>query len=211
VKNNYNRIAPFYDRLVHFAFGDCQKKAQIAQLNQIDEKAKVLVVGGGSGLFLPELFRLKPAVKIDYLEPAPRMNRLAKNRLSRQELAEFQLLEESLEKADLKQGDYDVILTFFFFDLFPINKSKQLHAKLFKSLKKDGIWLIADFKPPQNKKQRLLIKSMFLFLHFTVKAQQKSIYSYEKLFSKQHFKLEQHKSHCNNLFFSSAYRKSSFS
>ena len=211
MKNNYNRIAPFYDRLVHFAFGGCQKKAQTAQLNQIDEKAKVLVVGGGSGLFLPELFRLKPAVKIDYLEPAPRMNRLAKNRLNRGELAQFQLLEESLEEAALKGSHYDGILTFFFFDLFPKAKSKQLHEKLFQSLKKDGIWLIADFNLPQNNKQKRLVKLMFLFLHFTVKAQQKSVYSYEKLFSKQHFKLEQHRKYCNNLFFSSAYRKSSFS
>lgn len=207
MKNNYNRIAPFYDRLVHLAFGDCQKKAQTAYLNQIDEKAKVLVIGGGSGLFLPELFRLKPDVRIDYLEPAPQMNRLAKTRLKKVELAQFLLLEESLENTELKKNHYDGILTFFFFDLFPKAKSKQLHEKLFQSLKKDGIWLISDFNSPQNDKQRRLVKLMFIFLHFTVKAAQKSIYSYEDLFSKKHFKLEQHKNHCNKLFFSSAYRK----
>ena len=207
MKNNYNRIAPFYDTLVRFAFGDCQKKAQTYYLSQIDESAKILVVGGGSGHFIPELFRLKPAIEIDYLEPAPKMIALAKKQLSSNASNQINFIEQKLEDVALTDQDYDCILTFFFFDIFKPKKSAQLHAKLLPSLKENGKWLMADFNPPQKLHQKLWIKLMFLFLHFSVRADQKSIYHYNTLFSKHSFSLEQSEEFCKKLFFSSVYRK----
>ena len=71
MSNNFNTIAPVYDFLAKMVFGRSLERAQAAFLSDLETKvkAKVLIVGGGTGKVL-ELLPEGLDLQIDYVEKA---------------------------------------------------------------------------------------------------------------------------------------------
>ncbi|WP_299986963.1 class I SAM-dependent methyltransferase [uncultured Pontibacter sp.] len=165
---NFNSIAPVYDGLSRLVFGNALRRAQVAHLSLIPAKAKVLLIGGGSGWLLEQLLRYSPLVKVTYLEASEKMLEMTRRRIGQRTPAALPNITFRLGTEDnLQHGEtYDVILTPFLLDLFPDERLVYLMDRLCNALHPQGLWLFSDFWPtqvPAPAWQRLLLRSMYTF------------------------------------------------
>jgi len=162
--NNYDKIAGWYDRLSRMVFFKSQVNAQVEQLSFIQEKSKILIVGGGTGWILEELDKISPeGLEITFVELSGNMIQLAKRR--KYGLSKVNFLHLPIEEF-VSQEEFDVVHTAFLFDNFSKDRIKQVFSKLHHLLKPSGIWLFSDFdyRKEQGKIwQSWMLKSMYAF------------------------------------------------
>ena len=58
--NGFDFIAPYYDKLASLVYGNAIKNSQHVFLDRIPKASRILVVGGGSGVFLSALHQEVP-------------------------------------------------------------------------------------------------------------------------------------------------------
>lgn len=137
--NKFNSIAPYYDQLASLIFGSSIRNAQTYYLKQVPAGAKVLVLGGGTGWWLKQLKRDSPHSKIWFIEASSEMlNRVDEN--SCDGLVCIHGTEE-----DIPSIQFDVVITYFFLDMFDEINMRRVIDRIKDSLKENGIWLISDF------------------------------------------------------------------
>ncbi|MCC9138578.1 class I SAM-dependent methyltransferase [Pontibacter silvestris] len=177
--SGFDRVAPFYDRLARLVFGKALQKAQLALLPHLSPKARVLLIGGGSGWLLEQLLSAHKHLNIYYLEASPAMLKLAEQRYRqyKQQHTCKVTFRVGTEQVLQVQDQFDIIITPFLLDLFPEQRLSQLMKKLNASLVSGGKWFFTDFSPvrqPPPLWQRLLEKSMYHFFRVLsdVKAQE---------------------------------------
>ncbi|MFD2245831.1 class I SAM-dependent methyltransferase [Pontibacter ruber] len=164
--SGFDRVSSFYDPLSRLVFGSALELAQLALLPFVPAKARMLLIGGGSGWLLEQLLRSGKELQILYLEASPNMLRKAQERTKasiKNTAVEFRLGTEDVLKA---HEQFDVVLTPFLLDLFPAPRLHDLMHRLHTALIPGGLWLFADFWPvtsPAPLWQHLLLKSMYVF------------------------------------------------
>ncbi|MBL3657737.1 class I SAM-dependent methyltransferase [Fulvivirga sediminis] len=204
MKNNFNLIAPIYDVLSWMVYGKELLRAQVEYLNVIPAGAKVLIIGGGTGACLESLNKLNIPLEIIYLEASSAMIERARRRGPLENLCiNYQLGTE----ADLR-GDFDVILTFFFLDLFSESNLKKIIQALYRSLKRDGIWLMADFRNTETLWQKQLIKVMYYFFRIVSRIEANGLLDLQEYLSHQPLRLINKKLFFHGMVASHLYRKS---
>ncbi|MFN8308448.1 MAG: class I SAM-dependent methyltransferase [Chitinophagales bacterium] len=158
--NNYNLLAPFYDFLAGSIFGQKLKLAQNIFLSSIPLNSKVLVIGGGTGIFLPEL--IKRTQRIHFVDHSEKMVQLAKQRI-RWFSPEMVFLTADVLEAPA--ASYDAIITFFFFDQFKMEKALALRAFLDTRTHAQTVWLVSDFciKSTTSPFHKFLLQLMYWF------------------------------------------------
>jgi len=169
--SGFDFVAAFYDPLARLVYGPALRQAQQAALVAgLPVGAPwVLIIGGGTGWVLGEVLRQRPRARILYLEASPRMQHQSQQWLQRhlpQHAAqvEFRLGTEAFL---LPQEQFDVVLTFFFLDLFEPARLRKIVGRLRAALAPDGLWLLADFGPPKAWWHRLLLGLMYRFFGLT--------------------------------------------
>lgn len=203
MKNNYNFIAPYYDFLVHIVFGQSIFHSQLEFLDLLPQKGKLLFIGGGSGKGLEALLKKRPQLKVTYLERSEKMISLSKKRIGNNQNVNF----TTAALPNLPDIHFDVVLTFFFFDIFDQTERKQLFYQLDAKLKVDGQWLISDFSIPKKWNHKIIEKLMFDFLKLTTSIASKHIRDYQKRFRLPNYECENRKSFYNHFIFAAVYRK----
>jgi len=162
--NNYNKIAKYYDFIARLVYQGSLVKAQVFLVKNIPAKSSVLIVGGGTGWILEEIAKIhSTGLSITYLEISSEMIALAKKKDCKQNEVHF--ICGAVENY-VDEKKYDIIFTAFLFDNFLPDKIKIVFGKLNEILKKDGVWLFADFVNDKRKNplwQRVLLKTMYLF------------------------------------------------
>ncbi|GAA4017599.1 hypothetical protein GCM10022408_34020 [Hymenobacter fastidiosus] len=166
----FDRVAAFYDPLSHFIFGQELQLAQQATLEALPlGHPYVLIIGGGSGWVLPEVLSRRPNARVLYVEASPMM--LVKSRETLLRLApkhatqvEFRL---GTETSLRPQESFDVIITFFFLDLFALARLRAVLDRLTAVRRRGAPWLLADFRPPQTRWQQALLVTMYRFFRLT--------------------------------------------
>jgi tRNA (cmo5U34)-methyltransferase len=141
--NNFDSVAPFYDSLSKLIFGNAIKQAQTAYLSEIMQRDNVLMLGGGTGWLLRELFVVNPSCKVWYIDASAKMIALSKKAIvnSNHKIVFIHGTEDSIPP-DIK---FDVIITNFYLDLFPRESCNKVIHKIGSALHAGGIWLISDF------------------------------------------------------------------
>ncbi len=155
----FDAIAPFYDLLKRIVFQSAIKKAAIYYINEIPDHAQVLVLGGGTGELLSYF---KAGQSITYIEQSQKMISLAKKR-------KFNCSVDFIQKDFLlyePKKKFNAIVTPFFLDCFTEAELSVVFRKLQPILKKNGLWLQADFYA-QNKFQAHITKGMYWFFRKT--------------------------------------------
>jgi len=163
----FDFISLYYDRLSKLVFGAALENAKTSLYANIPNGAKLLFVGGGTGLPLLTLLSKNQNLKIDFVDSSNKMIAIAKKRTESYTNVKFHTV-------DIKQfaGDsYDFIITEFFFDLFTKDSCVKLIASLSKKLNRNGVWIDTDFRKPQNIKSRLILKSMYQFFKIFAKVE----------------------------------------
>jgi ubiquinone/menaquinone biosynthesis C-methylase UbiE len=208
MKNNYDKIAGYYDRLSRIVFGQSIINAQRCLLPYIKENSTLLVVGGGTGWILEEIAGIRPAgLEITYVEISAGMIELAQKRNYKQNNVQF--VHESVETF-IPLHTYDVILTPFLFDNFSAVNAPVIFDKLDAVLKPEGHWLFADFVYDSREGklwQKLLLKTMYTFFRLVCNIEASALNDMEALFSRYRYQLISSTFHYRRFIWSAVYRK----
>ena len=187
--SGFDRVAPFYDKLARLVYGSSLQEAQLYLLPFIPPQSRVLVIGGGSGWLLEQLILTGKQLDILYLEAAPGMLALAKTKYSQLKACPgcrvtFRL---GTEATLLPHEQFDVIITPFILDLFPLQRLHQLMQRLSDALVANGVWLFADFWPvrkPTPWWQKALVWGMYTFFGIVSGVEAKKLPEYKVQFDK---------------------------
>ena len=204
--NDFNSVADIYDSLASMVF---QKSLIEAQLNFLDElpfEGRILFIGGGSGKILPNLWKLRPKLHIDFLDASQKMINKAEKRLRIRPNASISFI-SGTENDIEPDATYDTILTFFFLDLFPTEKKLKVAKKLNTHLKKGGIWLHADFNEAHTFMQRMREKSMFLFFKMVSNIEADKFTDDSLVFDQLNLHLQRKKIYPKSGIYSAIYKK----
>lgn len=161
--NNFNLIAPVYDSLAKLVFGNKLKQAQCHFLHLIPKDSNVLIVGGGTGWILDEIFKTGFIGSITYVEASSKMLELTQKRLK----PEWNVTLINGNESKIPLFQYDTIITNFFLDVFPPEKLQDVIMMLFDRLKNSGIWICTDFQSTNRRLHKLLIWLMHWFFRLT--------------------------------------------
>ncbi len=207
MRNDYNNIAAYYDRLSRIVFQRAIIKAQAYLIEFVKDSDKVLLVGGGTGWILEEISKLqKKNVYVEYVEKSAKMIELSKKRKFENITVEF--VHTSVETYTT-QENFDIILTPFLFDNFIEKKIKYVFKKLDAYLKQKGFWLYADFvNDKENKKawQQLMLKTMYAFFNLTANIETKELIDLKRYFAEKYVMITQ-QFYYKNFIQAIAYRK----
>lgn len=160
----FDFVAPVYDWLARLVFGQTLLTAQQAAWQPMRSGAGVLVLGGGTGAFLPVLLSQKRPCQLLYVEASVAM-------LNRARFApdaggvEFRHGTET----SLRPGEsFDYILLPFVLDLYPPDDLRQrLLPRLLAALRPGGALIVTDFDRPQTAWQRGQLRLMIWFFRLT--------------------------------------------
>lgn len=206
MSNNFNLVAPLYDRLADLVYGGDIQAAQDRFIEYLPEEGKVLFIGGGSGQTLLKILKQKPQLSIHYLEASSRMMEISKKLISKKDAERVEFMvgtEESL----MPQQQFDGIITFFFLDLFGEEKKSKIFKKLDKHLKKKVIWLHADFLPAKDFLSRSREKIMMLFFKIFSSIEANNINNDMRLFRRNGYQIAQHQFFHKKQIYSAVYRR----
>ena len=143
-------------------------------MHQVRNCQHALLAGEGHGRFLEALLRANPQVHATCVEGSAGMIKQARRRLVRRgmDLSRVTFHHADLLECELPEMRYDLVVTNFFLDCF---KSAQIgHAVrlMAQSSTPNAIWLLADFRVPENGWRRWraigILASLYLFFRISV-------------------------------------------
>jgi ubiquinone/menaquinone biosynthesis C-methylase UbiE len=156
--NSFDFIAPFYDRLARLVFGKSIVDSQQYFLNEIPENSSVLILGGGTGWLLETLIAKRPSCAVWYIEASSKMLAITRRRKLNDKTTLILGTEENIP-----DGVFDVVITNFYFDLFPKRKLNDVIQKITKRTSSTSMWIATDFVDQGKWWQQMMLKIMYVF------------------------------------------------
>ena len=187
MRNDYNSIAGYYDKLSRLVFQRSIIKAQQYLLDFVSDNNKVLLVGGGTGWILDEISKLeRKNISVVYVEKSSKMIELSKKRKYANVTVEF--VNSGIENFKTDE-QFDVIVTPFLFDNFIEKKIQYVFKKLDELLKQKGFWLYADFINYNEVKRawkQYFLKTMYVFFSLTANIETKKLIDMRPYFTEKY-------------------------
>ena len=170
---DFGPVARVYDALAGLAFGGALRRAQRATLAAglpPGPAPRVLVLGGGAGWVLGEIWRQRPQAQVLYVEVSAAMLARTRARLRRHPAPTGAAVElRQGTEAALRPGEqFDAIVTFFVLDCFTEAALPGALARLHAARAPGAPWLVTDFRPAQRGWRRWLLRAMYWFFGVTV-------------------------------------------
>ena len=171
---DFGRVASFYDLLAGLAFGGALRRAQRAALGAglptSPTPLRILVLGGGPGWVLTELWQHRPTAHVLYLEASAKMLAHTRQRLRRWPMPPEATVElrQGTEAALRPDEQFDVLVTFFVLDCFTAADLPAALPRLQAARRPGAPWLVADFRPAQRGWHHWLLQAMYWFFRKSV-------------------------------------------
>jgi tRNA (cmo5U34)-methyltransferase len=164
--NGFDRISPAYDFLARLIFGESIVKAQIYFLRKIRARSKVLILGGGTGWIIAELFKIQSDCEVWYIDASIKMIVAAKKKTGKEH--RVHLIHGTAE--DIPPiVKFNVVVTNFYLDMFGEDSLQHVVEKIQYSLASNSIWIATDFVKGQEFWKRMILKMMYTFFRLTCK------------------------------------------
>lgn len=170
---DFGPVARVYDLLAGLAFGGALRRAQRATLAAglpPGPAPRVLVLGGGAGWVLGEIWRQRPRAQVLYVEVSAAMLARTHARLRRHPAPAGATVElRQGTEADLRPDEqFDAIVTFFVLDCFTEAALPGALVRLHAARTPSALWLVTDFQPARRGWRRGLLWAMYRFFGLTV-------------------------------------------
>lgn len=189
---NFDLLAPLYDFLAFLVYGRSIKGVQKALIKKISPGKKVLLVGGGTGWLIRELYEQVPPSDLFYVDASAKMIQMSRKVLKKLDPSfqqKVNLIQDQFENLVLPT-DFDVVICFFFFDLFEKEAFAAVFDQLDNCLKKGGSFLVADFFIGKGKNwQRLLVRAMYAFFRVFSQLKNRSLPPVQMAFEEKTYRL----------------------
>jgi ubiquinone/menaquinone biosynthesis C-methylase UbiE len=190
----FDRLAGFYDGMMHFMLGGVVKDSQRCFLDKLPPQPSIFIIGGGTGWILKEIWNIRPKALITYLEISPKMLAQTQKNIPKDKISQITLCLGDESQIPFSKS-FDAVCSFFFIDLFPSPKAETITQRFLNCLKPSGILLYADFEAEgKNRKWRKhLIRLMYLVCGLFCKLENKFYWNYTSVLTKNHFCLKDSK------------------
>lgn len=174
----FDKLSVIYDLLVNIVFVRAIQKSQIALIKRVENAHEWLILGGGTGWILDEIFKIHPDVKITYVEASQKMISKARRK---EPQGQVNYVLGSIDQIP-PEKNYDVVMTAFFWDMFSTKKAVRMKQSIDQKIKNDAIWLLADFKNTDIWWQEILIKVMYWFFRSTCHIEASELPDFDQIF-----------------------------
>ncbi len=158
-KSGFDFLAPIYDFLARLIFGRSIVVSQTWFLDQVPPKAKVLILGGGTGWLLEKLIKQNSSCTVWYVEASAKMIEKTRDRFLSDQANFIHGTEEDIPT----RVTFDVIITNFYLDLFSEEKLERVVERISVQTHSSSRWLVTDFVNGGVWWQRWMLKVMYLF------------------------------------------------
>jgi ubiquinone/menaquinone biosynthesis C-methylase UbiE len=207
MRSGYDNIAWYYDWLARLIYGKTLVHAQQYLVAAIPANATILVAGGGTGWILEELTALHPGgLKITYIDISANM--IARSKKRNTGSNEVTFINSPIQTAALTKT-YDVVLTPFLFDNFSEPILSSAFQNIHNHLKKNGLWLFADFQLTDDKKtaQKIMLQVMYAFFRISCGIEAYRLPDTDKYFTTYHYHLVAEKTFLGKFIVSKIFRQ----
>ncbi|MBU2914790.1 MULTISPECIES: class I SAM-dependent methyltransferase [Reichenbachiella] len=203
--NNFDRIAPIYDRLASLVFWGNINRAARTWLGTIPVGSHVLIIGGGSGQVLEDLCLFHLDLKITYIESSPKMIYLAQKRNLGSNKVHFVC--DTFPNAKTDQL-FDVVIVSYFLDLFSPVDLKIMIRNIYDLLYSDGMLLVTDFHIyKRNYFHQIMTRCMHIFFRVCADLQSRRLQDIHQELLNHGFVLKNSKLFFQRFIFSATYFK----
>lgn len=165
VLNNFDLIAPIYDRLAGLVFGKSIINCQLEYIHLIPPNAHVLIAGGGTGWIANFILNQSDKATIVYVEKSSKMIEIAKSKIKNEHLDKIIFYTGSFENFQSNE-QFDVVVNNFFLDLFALDTLKQVLKSAKQILKPEGLFLVSDFQLQNTWRANLWQRPLMTLMHF---------------------------------------------
>lgn len=199
MKNDFNRVAKWYQVIANLVFGAKLIQAQKINFDALQKGQKVLWVGGGDGELL-KYIDAELNLEIDYVELSSQMIELAS--------AKANTLHVNFIQSDVLKhsGEYDVIILNFFLDCFTQEELPHVINHLASMLTSNGALTVTDFAPPKSSKDRLLLWAMHKFFRLFSNLESRALQPINKVIIENGFDRIEYQEKNNPRLFMALYR-----
>jgi tRNA (cmo5U34)-methyltransferase len=139
-KANFDNVAWFYDPLVRMVFGKTIRMSQVRFLDTRTPGSTILILGGGTGWILDELFARTRNCTVYYVESSRAMLERA---MKHGKGFDVTFVAGSWEQ--LPDVEFDAVITHYFLDLFTNQTLQRVCDAVSARLKRGATWLVSDF------------------------------------------------------------------
>ncbi|MBL4577229.1 MAG: class I SAM-dependent methyltransferase [Flavobacteriales bacterium] len=167
----FDRVAPFYDVCKNLLFLGAIQRCQYFHLSHLNSHKKILVIGGGTGKIISEIYQHCEFDTMVYLDSSVKMVERAegfiqKNNVDLLEKIDFQ----SVDVLSYKPSErFDVIVAPFVFDCFTDQQLEELGGKIKKWMSPRSLLLFSDFHESRTSiVSRTVSRFMTLPLYFAL-------------------------------------------
>ena len=182
--NNFDRIAPIYDKLVNMVFGKAMRRAQTKFLKEIRDHSRVLILGGGTGWLLEELLSVRPECQVTYIDASKKMTDMARKRIdNRHNVAFIHGTEKEIPTTSL----FEVVITHFYLDLFSERSCHETCDIIRNHCRAGSLWIACDFVD-RAWWHSAMLKIMYAFFKVTAKLHTKSLPDWRTCIQESGFK-----------------------
>jgi ubiquinone/menaquinone biosynthesis C-methylase UbiE len=199
--NAYDRVAKIYDRLAKLVFGSRIVEAQEHFIPRIKPGSKILILGGGSGLILPLLFRINPSAEVSFIDASKGMLDLAKKKTFSTSVNFIHGTEENIPELI-----YDCVITNFYLDLFTELQLKEVMQKLARRTHSESQWIVTEFVSEKTW-HRAFLKVMYIFFSITTGLDTKELPDWRRALKQHGFEAESDLHFYNGFILTSLYKR----
>ena len=153
---NFDSIAPFYRAMERVSAGGKLQRCRMTWTNEVRHAQRILLAGEGHGRFLEECAAKFPNARLLCVDASAEMLRISRLRWERSggggERVEF--VQATLPDWTPPAGEFDLIVTNFFFDCFVPPTLEWVIERLSTAAAPRADWLVGDFAVPGRGWQR---------------------------------------------------------
>lgn len=161
----FDRLARPYRWLEAVSFGPLLHWCRTVHLQCLAECQRALVVGDGDGRFLAALLAGNPTIRVLAIDISPKMTELAKQRTAFA-ADRVTFIIGDIRQMQLPAGGYDLVVTNFLLDCFPLDQLRTVIDRLAGVLEQNGRWLVGDFAKPTRPLTALVAKLGMAVMYF---------------------------------------------
>lgn len=197
----FDRLAAIYDPLARIVYGRSIVDSQTCFLDCVLPGSRVLILGGGTGWLLRELYKQHPDCEVWYIESSARMLQRAIKKGN--ESGRIHFIHGC--ETDIPDVAFDAVITHFVLDLYTEQDLDRLIRQIMSVSKPSVRWLVADFVNDGRWWQQVMLNLMYKFFQMTCRIRVNVLPNWREAFLRSGLTLVADEKYCNGFIASKLY------
>lgn len=158
----FHTLTPLFDKASELlGFGNSFRK-RVVDMAEIKDGERILDVGCGTGSLLIEIKNKYPKAEVVGIDPDPNILHIAHNKLE-QAGVNAQLKQGVVQELPFPTSSFDLVTSTLVFHHLPTEVKRQAIKEIYRVLKENGRFLLADFGKPETMLSYVLLNLGSIF------------------------------------------------